>query len=214
LEGRQGIGKSTLLRILADGYGQPKGRRSWFSDSLQQFIGKDTQSALRGCWIFELPEMAAMRRAEVEHVKAFLSRQEDRYRPAYGRREVEMPRRCLFAGTTNRADYLKDETGNRRFWPVRVTNVDMEKLKDDRDQLWAEAMQAYRSGEAWHLTGNAAVYQVKAAEERSEEDPWSKALEYVSDIAEVTTREVLEFLGMGVSSQSKADARRGTCQRL
>ena len=107
LEGKQGIGKSTLLRILADGGGQPKGRRSWFSDSLQQFVGKDSQSALRGCWIVELPELAAMRRAEVEHVKSYLSRQEDRYRPAYGRHEVEMPRRCVFAGTTNRADYLK-----------------------------------------------------------------------------------------------------------
>ncbi len=208
LEGKQGVGKSTALRILADGRGQPKGHRSWFSDSLQQFVGKDAQSALRGCWIVELGELSAMKRAEVEHIKGYLSRQVDRYRPAYGRSEVDMPRRCVFAGSTNKDDYLKDETGNRRFWPVKVTDIDLERLTADRDQLWAEAAHAFRKGEPWHLIGATADYQVRAADQRAEEDPWSRVLDHLSAVKEITTGEVLEVLGKSTGEQSKADQQR------
>ncbi|WP_159456678.1 virulence-associated E family protein [Roseivivax jejudonensis] len=208
LEGAQGIGKSTALRILADGREQPSGHRSWFNDSLQQFVGKDAQSALRGSWIVELGELSAMKRAEVEHIKGYLSRQVDRYRPAYGRSEVEMPRRCVFAGSTNKSDYLKDETGNRRFWPVRVTTIDLKRLLEDRNQLWAEAMHAFKKGEPWHLRGDAAAYQVRAAEQRSEEDPWSTVLDCLSDVKEVATSDVLELLGKPTGDQSKQDQMR------
>ena len=78
---------------------------------------KDASAALRGRWIIELPELSAMRRSDTEAIKAFMSRSEERFRPAYGRTEVVEPRRCVFIGTTNRSDYLMDDTGNRRFWP-------------------------------------------------------------------------------------------------
>ncbi|MEO9682889.1 MAG: VapE domain-containing protein [Tateyamaria sp.] len=215
LEGPQGVGKSTLLRVLADGSFLPSGRASWFSDSLQQFAGRDAQSALRGCWILELPELAAMRRSEVETIKAYLSKQEDRYRPAYGRYEVQMPRRCVFAGTTNRTDYLRDETGNRRFWPVTLTKVEFEQLGEDRDQLWAEAVRAFQAGELWHLSGNAERYQKSIANERTEEEPWAHVLKHLPDIKEVTTRDVLSLLGKALKDQSKNDAIRagGMLQR-
>lgn len=208
LEGKQGIGKSTALRILADGREQPMGHASWFNDSLQQFVGKDAQSALRGSWIVELGELSAMKHTEVEHIKGYLSRQVDRYRPAYGRSEVEMPRRCVFAGSTNKDDYLKDETGNRRFWPVKVTAIDLKKLTADRDQLWAEAALAFHEGEAWHLTGKAAGYQVRATEQRAEEDPWSRVLDCLSAVREITTGEILDLLGKPTGEQSKADQQR------
>jgi predicted P-loop ATPase len=143
LEGKQGAGKSSILRALAGD--------EWFHDGLSDMHGKDASAALRGKWIIELPELSAMRRSDTEAVKAFLSRTEERYRPAYGRTEVIKPRRCVFAGTTNRNDYLTDDTGERRFWPVTVGAVKLDELTQDREQIWAEAVDLYRNGARWWL---------------------------------------------------------------
>jgi len=140
LEGKQGAGKSSILRALGG---------EWFHDGLSNLHDKDASSGLRGKWIIELPELSAMRRSDAEAVKAFLSRTEERYRPAYGRAEVIEPRRCVFAGTTNRSDYLTDDTGGRRFWPVVVGAVQLVALTRDREQIWAEAVTLYRAGERW-----------------------------------------------------------------
>lgn len=165
LVGPQGIGKSTAARILA---------YSWFTDALPPVHSKDAADHLRGVWIVEFGEMATASRADVEEMKAFMTRTVERFRPAYGRIEVEYPRRNVFFGTSNRDQFLKDETGNRRFWPVEVTGIDAARLEADRDQLWAEAVHAFEGGAQWHLTEEegrrASVQQAQyvVADERAE----------------------------------------------
>ncbi|MEW6663044.1 MAG: VapE domain-containing protein [Bacillota bacterium] len=147
--GPQGIGKSTFLRLL--------GRR-WYSDSLTIFEGKEASEMLQGVWINELGELNGLSRSETNAVKQFLSRTEDIYREPYGRRTGVYPRRCVFFGTTNDSEFLKDRTGNRRFWPVDVgvqpaTKKIFVELEDEVDQIWAEAFCRWQAGEGLYLTG-------------------------------------------------------------
>ena len=109
--GPQGIGKSTFLSILG---------KEWFSDSLTSFEGKESAELIQGTWINEVGELTAMTKQETNAVKQFLSKTDDIYRAAYGRRTNKYPRRCVFFGTSNEEEFLKDMTGNRRFWPVDV----------------------------------------------------------------------------------------------
>ena len=141
LEGEQGAMKSSACRILG---------AAWFSDSLPDIsAGKDVAQHLPGNWLIEIGELSAMSKADSNHLKQFISRQVEKYRPSYGRREVEQPRQCVFVGTTNAKVYLKDETGGRRFWPVAVGRIDLDSLKRDRDALFAEAYYRFRKGEKW-----------------------------------------------------------------
>jgi len=141
LEGAQGRGKSSAMRIL----GSP-----WFTDELPNL--RDAQAVgqnLRGVWLTELGELTATISHSNETVKRVLSQREDRYRPSYGRRVRAFARQCVFVGTTNRDDYLSDPTGHRRWVPVRVGEIDLSALERDRDQLFAEAKEAFESGGAW-----------------------------------------------------------------
>lgn len=155
LAGPQGIGKSTLLSTLG---------KQWFSDSLTTFEGKDAAEMLQGTWINEVGELNAMTKNEASAVKQFLSKRTDIYRAAYGRRAEEHPRRCVFFGTTNDTEFLKDGTGNRRFWPIDVGVNDpklsvFDDLPNNVDQIWAEAVwyqkfikeQTYLTGEEEHI---------------------------------------------------------------
>lgn len=149
LSGPQGIGKSTLLDKMS---------RGWFNDSIRSFEGKEASELLQGVWLVEVGELDAFRRTDVARIKQFLSLRADRFRAAYGRHVKELPRCCVFFGTTNSAEYLQDRTGNRRFWPVDVGVTPHSQrvwtdLDDEVDQLWAEAVMRWRAGEALYLGG-------------------------------------------------------------
>lgn len=169
LEGAQGIGKSSALAILAR-------QEDWFTDSLPDITHKDSSEALTGRWIVELSDLVPHKRAEIATFKAFISRQVEKYRPSYGRNVVEVPRRCVFAGSTNDAQYLTDPTGNRRFWPVRCGDrqFDLGGLKRDRDQVWAEAVAAVLGGESCVLPPELWSLAAQAQAERVEPDPWDE----------------------------------------
>ncbi|WP_159013340.1 virulence-associated E family protein [Acidisoma sp. S159] len=165
LESTQGDQKSTLCRVLAG---------EWAGDHLPPIHHKDASQYLIGKWLTELAELDSIRKPDVETLKAFITRRTEDYRPAYGRKNVLQPRQNVFLGTTNNATYLKDATGARRFWPVKVSNIiDTEGLTRDRDQLFAEAMVMYQAGEAsWPDREFEKRWIVPEQEGRFEEDAW------------------------------------------
>jgi hypothetical protein len=143
LEGPQGIKKSTALRTLAGA--------EWFTDHISDLDSKDSRMELHGVWIVELAELSTIRRSLTEKVKSFLTATADHFRPPYGRSTIIVPRQNVFAGSINDETPFTDETGNRRFWPVRCGRIDIDKLAEHRDQLWAEALAAYESEEHWWI---------------------------------------------------------------
>jgi len=184
LEGKQGIGKSSVLRVL----GSP-----WYTDDLTDLGSKDACLQLRGVWIVEISELASFRGAEANRIKAFISRQVDRYRPPYGRRPIEVPRQCVFAGTVNEAAYLYDSTGGRRFWPVECGSTRLSELERDKDQLLAEAVHRLRAGELWWLDGPELTAEADCAQrQRIQEDAWDERItEHVAGRDFVTVRDIL-----------------------
>lgn len=143
LEGPQGARKSSALKTLAE---------PWFADRLSDLASKDAAMETRGVWIIEVAELDSMTRADVSTIKAFMSRTHDRFRPPYGKRLVDLARQCVFAGSINpEGGYLKDATGGRRFWPIECGTIDLDALKGNRDQLWAEARARFLRGDPWWL---------------------------------------------------------------
>jgi len=204
LESPQGSLKSTALAVLA-------GNDDWFTDDLPlnaktaEFIER-----LRGRWIVEAAELNGMRKGEVEHVKSVLSRQVDRARMAYGRMTLELPRQCVFFGTTNADKYLKDSTGNRRFWPVATGTFDIEGLRAVRDQLWAEAAAAEADGEGIRL--DPALYDAatEAQEERVVRDPWVDLIgELLGDLnGKLPVSDAWDLVGVPGGRQTQNDNQR------
>jgi predicted P-loop ATPase len=154
-----------------------------FSDDIADLGSKDSVMQTRGVWIIELSELDVLNRTEVSRVKAFMSRQVDRIRPPYGRRVIEAPRECVFTGTVNKETYLKDETGGRRFWPVKCGVIRIAELKRDRDQLWAEARARFQAGDKrWIDNKELAEAAAEEAEARYEGDPWDDPItEWLED---------------------------------
>jgi predicted P-loop ATPase len=184
LEGPQGSKKSTALKTLAGPY---------FTDELADLGTKDSVLQTQGVWIIELSELDSLSRAEVGRIKAFMSRTTDRFRPPYGKRLIECPRQCVFAGSVNHSSYLRDDSGGRRFWPVACGRIDIDRFARDRDQLWAEAKARFERGCVWwlettELIGMASLEQA----DRYEGDPWEEVIgHWAEDRRSVSIGEVL-----------------------
>lgn len=169
LDAPQGRFKSTAIEVLVG--------KAWFTDQLPDLRTKDAAVQLQGPWIIEIGELAAMKREEVETIKGFMSRTSDDFRAPYGKGSEKHPRRTIFIGTTNAETYLRDETGNRRFWPLKVAvtrpECDVDAIRHDRDQLWAEAVVRFRAGERWYLDAPELVRAAAAEQDaRYQEDAW------------------------------------------
>lgn len=203
LEGPQGLFKSSALRVLTGD--------SFFLEDVRDVGGVEALKQLAGKWIVELAELDAFRKAESSTVKKFLSTRVDNYRPSYGRTTIDFPRQCIFAGTTNHEVYLADETGGRRWWPVKCTKIRLDAIALDREQLWAEAVALYRANvHWWPETEEDHALCALEQEDRSSEDPWLKVIrEWVLDVDEVTTTDLLiSALGYEQSRVADREAKR------
>ncbi|MBF0213033.1 MAG: toprim domain-containing protein, partial [Magnetococcales bacterium] len=171
LEGDQGIGKSTVFKILAG--------EEWFVDHIPDLGNKDAAIQLQGVWIVEHAELDTLSRGEIGQVKKFISTSSDRFRSPFGKVSTDHPRGCVFAGSVNPGGngYLKDATGGRRFWPVACGSIDKKGLGYAREQLLAEAVVAFHSGEPWWLSDEEEVLAGVEQAERLERDEWTTLIE-------------------------------------
>jgi predicted P-loop ATPase len=201
IEGPQGIGKSSALRVLF---------KPWFSDEIADLGSKDAAMQTRGVWLVEMAELDAMSRGETSRTKAFITRTNDRFRPPYGRRVVESPRSCVFWGTTNSETYLKDETGGRRFWPIRARKVNLDGLRRNRDQLWAEAQEYYAADTPWWIN-DPDVHRAASEEQagRYAGDPWDNIIQELVEIYdELSVPQVLTAVGVETGRQTQTEMNR------
>ncbi len=185
LEGDQGKGKSMSLGILAS--------RAWFTDGLGDIKNKDVVDQMTGKWIVELGELASIRGSENEHTKSFLSRQVDRVRMSYGRRSEDYPRQSVFIGSTNASEYFTDETGNRRYWPLKIEKADREWIRSNRDQLWAEAVTRYELGEDLYLSEELESVAREQQNKRFEVDEWEVEIKRIVKNSEASIFTTLEL---------------------
>jgi predicted P-loop ATPase len=172
---------------------------------------KDVVQHLRGKWLIEIGELSSMTRAEGEQLKAFITRDTERYRPSYGRLELIEPRQVVFVGTTNKPAYLRDETGGRRFWPVKVGRIDTDALARDRDQLFAEAVEMYRAGTRWWPDIDFERDHIRPQQDaRFESDAWEEVIKvYAFDKPRVSVCEIArDALGIPTGRIGTADQRR------
>jgi predicted P-loop ATPase len=203
LEGEQGTMKSTACRTIAGD--------DYFSDNLPDLETKDSSQHLRGKWLVEVAEMHAFDRSETARLKSYITRQEERYRPPHARLEVVEPRMCVFIGTTNKSNYLKDETGGRRFWPVKTGTINIEALKRDRDQLFAEAVKWVSDGYAWWPDAEFERQHIKPQqEERYDADAWEdRVRDWVNlQVNGFTVGDVASALGISPERITKGDQNR------
>jgi predicted P-loop ATPase len=189
LEGRQGLRKSGALKAICG--------EQWFTEA-GEIESKDVFLKMRGKWIIEFPELEGFNRAEATRIKAFVSTAIDSYRKPYARDTIDVPRQCIFAGSTNQSHYLKDETGNRRFWPVKCSGVtdsntaNIEWLAAVRDQIWAEAYKAWKGGEIWWSDTELEALAVPEQAQRQESDAWQELVDkFCESRTEVTVAEIL-----------------------
>lgn len=202
LEGPQGKLKSTACNVLAGD--------EYFSDNLSLDNRKDTAVHLRGKWLIEISELHAFRKKESSELKAFLTQRQERYRPFYGRHDVMEPRQCLFIGTSNKDAYLHDETGGRRFWPLKCGTIDIDSLRRDRDQLFAEAVHRFKANEPWWPDPAFEEEHMRPEQElRYEDDAWTPAVkDFIQLNARVTVAEVARAIGLPLERITKAEQMR------
>lgn len=219
LKGPQGVLKSTAFRVLAGD--------KYFCDDAVDITNKDSWMRLHSSFIAELGEMDSFNRSEVTAMKAFVTRQMDKFREPYARVAVEHLRRFVFCATTNDDEFFKDVTGNRRFWVVATKDggkIDIVRLTADRDQLWAEAVQRYKAGEQWWMSKDDLIAQAK--EEQAAyvtTDVWDAEVQEYAELLLLTraekfvrVTEILEKLGKRTAERTNADKLRvvATLKRL
>lgn len=211
LEGAQGLGKSNLWRTLVS--------PAWFQDSPLDLGDKDAYMNLAGAVLYEIAEMDSFNKSEATKVKGFITQEVDRYREPYARRISDHPRQVVFAGTTNHGEYLKDTTGNRRFWPIKAEFVDDALLLSIRVQLFAEALQRFKAGERWHPEREEEKeHFIPEQDARRIVDPWLYPLQdWLNDSDqrynnEFTVTELL--IGAMKVELNKIDGNRGMSTRM
>ncbi|MFW6585573.1 VapE domain-containing protein [Acinetobacter baumannii] len=197
-EGKQGLRKSTMLEVLGG---------KFYSELKESLETKDFFVAIQGVWLVEVGEMQSMKKADVTRIKQILSSRQDRCRLPYARRAADLPRRVVFAGTTNEGQYLRDPTGARRFWPIACEKIDLQWLENNREQLFAEAVYQVRNGATWwEVPEDAAREQTDG---RRETDPWE---DFISEKFQfrnrITTSEVLDALDIPLVHQTSKEQRR------
>ena len=188
LEGPQGIRKSQSIQVLAGA--------EWFADLEYVPNDKDFILQIQGRWLVEISELQGFNKAEANGIKGFLSRQTDPVRRPYGRIVEDLGRRCVLVGTTNNHEYLRDATGGRRFWPVPVQRVDLDWIRDNRDQLFAEGVALYKAGEPWWVEDPDVKASAREIQEsRTQEDTWTTPIKSwligQSESVGITTAEIL-----------------------
>lgn len=218
LEGPQGVGKSTLAKLLGGDY---------FADTGLMLGDKDSYQNLQGVLVYEWGELDALSKAEVSKVKAFISSSKDRFRASFDRRAKDYPRQVVFIGTTNENHYLTDGTGNRRFWPVRVTrHIDLEWVRLHRDQLFAEALTYVEAGRRFHPTPREqrALFDEQQGQRQIENAIESAVRRYLYDpdqrvtpsgnngslVNEITTQDLLSQIGVSIDKQTSLLVRQAT----
>ena len=207
LRGAQGLGKSSLIAKLGG---------EWFSDSFTSVQGKEAYEQVLGVWIMEVGELAGMRKAEAETIKLFITKQRDRFRPAYGRRLQEYPRQCIFIGTTNETQFLRDTTGNRRFWVVDTPNDPprdfwKELTPDVVRLIWGEAVELFKKGEPLFLSKELEAVAREVQETYEEENPRAGI---IADYLERLLPEDWDDLDLYARRQWLESDAQGTRQRM
>ncbi len=202
-EPKGGFGKSALIRTMSNG---------WTSEAQIRMGHSDAAVALQGVWLYELSELASLKKADLESIKSFTTTALDQFRPPYGRVKVTRPRSCVFIGTTNETEFL--QAVDRRWWPRKVQGkVGLAALAEVRHQLWAEAVHWFKSGEAWHLTAEETELQRVDTESHVMNDPWET---HIAELLEadgavdrrVTTKWVLDKIGVPIEKQQRSDEMR------
>jgi len=202
LEGPRGIKKTTTFKVLGDAF---------YSNDIAALGTTAAQEQILGKWIVELDELEAVTRAsDIAQVRAFVSRRIDDFRLPYGRRSHAHPRQCIFGGTTNRETWMRDETGGRRWWPIRCGVIDIDSLRQDRDQLWAEARHRFFAGEPYWMDLPRLVDLATAEQEkRFEVDPWEELIvEYLHGLNQTSTNLLFEAVRLPAERRSTAEAKR------
>lgn len=206
LEGAQGVGKSSALQIIGG---------EWFAEQHESATNpKAFAEILQGKLLIEISEMNAFNRAEVSRVKQTISCPSDRFRASYGRYAVDHPRQCVFVGTTNVDDWNRDETGARRFWPIRCTTIQLETIREQREQLFAEAVKRHWQGEPhWVMPAESTREEQEA---RYQADPWLERIgQIVKGESTVTTAFIAGKLDIPESKRDRAmEMRIGQCLRF
>lgn len=206
LEGPQGLKKSTAVQVL---FG-----KEYVLNGLRVFHGQEAGLSVQGRWAIDLGELGGFGKADIRDVKHFLSMEIDNYRPLWGRSFVNRPRRPVFIGSTNEFDYLRDPTGARRFWSVPCRKVDIETLRDSRDQLWAEAVAMYSRGEPWWIDRDSVLWNAAAdaQADRYAESVFAPAIGFYLNKAEVaikdcvTVADVLSGIGLTIDKHKANEA--------